>query len=117
MARNTHIVNVGNQSDGSGYWLALNDQPSTSTVTDNSQISQAEHFWTSETFVSFENGTECSLIEEGVGYNCEWDYVKIQHPRHGELTGFFYNKFLTPIDNEEIKSTLDCYNTQRCYRL
>ena len=87
----THKVKVG-----IGNFLALQDSPSEVHVTDVSQVSDVQHFWESEDFKSYLDGTEFELLEQGLGHQCEWDHVKIADT---DITGYFYNKYIEPLSD------------------
>ena len=95
---NTHRVNVD-----SGNWLALQSEPSTAEVEDNTQVSDVRHFWEDQNFVSFPHGAEYELLEEGLGHNCSWDHIKI-----GDVTGYFYNKFIEPLPDAALWAKYEC---------
>ena len=108
---NTHKIQVGTVPiTGTPRYLALRDSPNITEVTEISQISDVQHFWESQGFESFPNNTEVELLEEGLGYQCQWAYVQV-----GENRGYVYNKdnkYLTLLSGKNYKSlNYECDDT------
>ena len=97
---NTHRVKLE-----AGLWLRLRSNFNTNPTSAAEEVSESEHFWETEVDVtSYAHGTEFELIEEGLGYGCNWDHV-----RRGEAEGYLYNVYtevINPDDYERMEDNL-----------
>jgi len=85
----------------SGSRLAFRKEPSSVSV---SEIATQDEDKKGELIEMLENSSGFTVLDPGVGYQCEWHYIK-----HGSSIGYVYNKFTEEVpDCEEVYLEYDC---------
>ena len=74
--------------------MALRQFPSELATTYVAQVSETQYFWEDQSVTAYQTDTEFEILEEGIGYKCHWDRVRI-----GNVEGYFHNSYTERLTN------------------